>query len=159
MNVRPATPADAPVIATLNADVQALHHEAAPQWFKPPDRAAAEEYFRALLAADAFQAFVVEVDGRPLGYALARIREVPETALTYGSSVVELDQVGVDPSSQGQGLGRELIGAVRRFAAASGASRLQLTVWEFNTRARQVFERAGFAAATTRMVADLGTEV
>jgi diamine N-acetyltransferase len=155
MAVRPATAADAPVIAALNADVHRLHHEVAPQWFKPPDQAAAEEYFGALLASEAFQAFIVEVDGRPLGYALARTREVPETPLTYGSRVVELDQITVDPSSRGQGLGRELIDAVRTFAAASEASRLQLTVWEFNARARRVFERAGFGAVTIRMVADV----
>lgn len=155
MAVRPAVPADAPLIAGLNADVQRLHHEAAPQWFKPPDPAAAEEYFQALLAAEAFQTFVAEVDGRAVGYAVVRVREVPETPLTYGSRVVELDQIGVDPSSRGQGLGRELIDAVRAFAAATGTSRVQLTVWEFNARARHLFERSGFVAATTRMVAEV----
>ena len=154
MAVRHATLADAPVIAALNADVQQLHHELAPQWFKPPDQAAAVGYFRALLTSDAVDGFVAEVDGRPLGYALVRVREVPETPLTYGARVVELDQICVEPASRGQGLGRELIDAVRAFAAASGATRLHLTVWEFNSRARHVFEEAGFVPAMTRMVAE-----
>jgi diamine N-acetyltransferase len=146
MAVRPATPADAPVIAALNADVQQLHHDVAPEWFKPPEQVSAVEYFRILLASEAAHAFLAE-DGRPRGYALVRIREVPETPLTYRSRVVELDQICVEPASRGRGLGRELLDAVRRFAAASGVSRLRLTVWEFNWRARHVFERAGFVAA------------
>lgn len=87
------------------------------------------------------------------GYALARLQQQAETALTYGGLVVELDQISVDPEYRGRGLGRQLIDEVRSLASDVGADRLQLTVWEFNRHARAVFERAGFTATTTKMVA------
>lgn len=97
--------------------------------------------------------FVAEADGAVHGYALARLQRRPETPLTYGGLVVELDQISVDPAYRGRGLGRELIDQVKSLASDLGATGLQLTVWEFNRHARQVFEGAGFAATMTRMIA------
>ena len=153
MTVRPATAADQVAIAELNAVVQQLHHDAAPELFKPPEMAAIVDNFRQALRSDALRAFVIEADGAVRGYVLARLRTQPETALTYGGLVVELDQISVDPAYRGRGLGRQLIDQVKSLAADVGAARLQLTVWEFNRHAREVFERAGFTATTTRMVA------
>ena len=153
MTIRPATAADHVAIAELNVVVQQMHHDAAPELFKPPEMAAIVDYFRQALRSDALRAFVIEADGAVRGYALARLQTQPETALTYGGLVVELDQISVDPAYRGRGLGRQLIDQVKSLASDVGAARLQLTVWEFNRHARDVFERAGFTATTTRMVA------
>ena len=154
VSVRPATEADIGALAELNAVVQQMHHDVAPEWFKPPEIAAIAGYFREALSADALRTFVAEVDGAVRGYALARLHRRPENALTYGGLVLELDQISVEPAYRGRGLGRELIQQVRSFASDVGATRLQLTAWEFNRHARQVFERAGFAATMTIMLAD-----
>ena len=154
MSVRPATEADIGALAELNAVVQQMHHDVVPEWFKPPDIAAIVDHFRQALRCDALRTFVAEADGAVRGYALARLEQRPETALTYGGLVVELDHISVDQAYRGRGLGRQLIGHVKSFASDVGATRLQLAVWEFNRHARQVFERAGFAATMTKMVAD-----
>ena len=80
MIVRPATAADTPVLARLNATVQQMHHEVAPEWFKPPDLRAIAGYFREILRSDLMRAFVVEAEGAVRGYALARLHRLPETA-------------------------------------------------------------------------------
>ncbi len=131
-----------------------MHHDIAPEWFKPPELAAAIDFFREALRSEALRTFVAEIDGVVRGYALARLQQRPETALTYGGLVVELDQISVDPAYRGRGLGRQLIDQVRSLASDVGAARLQLTVCEFNRHVREVFERAGFTATTTRMVAN-----
>jgi ribosomal protein S18 acetylase RimI-like enzyme len=154
VTIRPATVADQAAIAELNAVVQQMHHDVAPEWFKPPEMEAILDYFRQALRSDALRAFVVEADGAVRGYAVARLQKQPETALTYGGLVVELDQISVNPAYRGRGLGRQLIDQVKWLASDVGAARLQLTVWEFNKHAREVFERAGFTAMTTRMVAN-----
>ena len=154
VTVRPATVADHVALAELNVVVQQMHHEVAPEWFKPPEMAATIDYFREELLSDAVRTFVAEVDGAVRGYALARLQQRRETALTYGGLVVEIDQISVDPAYRRRGLGRQLIDQVTSLASDVGASRLQLTVWEFNRHAREVFERAGFAATTIRMVAN-----
>lgn len=153
VTVRPATVGDEAALAELNAVVQQMHQEVAPEWFKPPEIAAIVSYFREALRSDAFRIFVAEADGAVHGYALARLQQRPETPLTYGGLVVELDQISVDPAYRGRGLGRELIDELKSLASDLGATGLQLTVWEFNRHARQVFERAGFAATMTRMIA------
>jgi ribosomal protein S18 acetylase RimI-like enzyme len=154
VTIRPATVADQVAIAELNAVVQQMHHDVAPEWFKPPEMEAIVDYFGQALRSEALRAFVVEADGAVRGYALARLQKQPETALTHGGLVVELDQISVDPAYRGRGLGRQLIDQVKWLASDVGAARLQLTVWELNRHAREVFERAGFAAMTTRMVAN-----
>lgn len=153
MTIRPATVADQVALAELNIVVQQMHHDVAPEWFKPPELPAIIDFFRETLRSDALRTFVAEVDGGVRGYALARIQQRPETPLTYGGLVVELDQISVDPAYRGMGLGRQLIDEVRSLATDVGATRLQLSVWEFNRHAREVFERAGFSATMTRMVA------
>ena len=133
--------ADQVALAELNAVVQQMHHDVAPEWFKPPEAGAAIAFFREALRSDALRTFVAEVDGVVRGYALARLQQWPETALTYGGLVVELDEISVDPAYRGRGLGGELIDQVRSLATDVGATHLQLTVWEL------------FAATMTRMVA------
>jgi diamine N-acetyltransferase len=130
-----------------------MHHEVAPEWFKPPEIAPMVDYFREALRSDALRTFVAEADGAVRGYALARLQQRPESPLTYGGLVVELDQISVDPAYRGRGLGRELIDQVKTLASDLGATCVQLTVWEFNRQARHVFERAGFTATMTRMAA------
>ena len=152
VTIRPATVADQVALAELNAVVQQMHHDIAPEWFKPPELAAAIDFFREALRSEALRTFVAEIDGVVRGYALARLQQRPETALTDGGLVVELDQISVDPAYRGRGLGRQLIDQVRSLATDVGASHMPLTVWDFNRRAREVFERAGFAATCTRMV-------
>lgn len=154
MIVRLVTAGDERRLAELNAVVQQMHREVSPGWFKPPDLEAALGYFKELLRSDSFRVFVAETDGELHGYALARLHHVPETALTYGGLVVELDQIVVDPTHRGRGLGSELINQVKALASELGAKRVQLTVWEFNTHARAVFERAGFKTAMRSMLAD-----
>ncbi|MCA1697088.1 MAG: GNAT family N-acetyltransferase [Actinobacteria bacterium] len=153
MTVRPATMADEAALAELNAVVQRMHHEVAPEWFKPPEIGPTIGYFREALRSDALHTFVAEADGAVRGYVLARLQQRPESALTYGGLVVELDQISVDPAYRGRGLGRELIDHVKTLASDLGATALQLTVWDFNRQARHVFERAGFTPTMTKMTA------
>ncbi len=69
VTVRPATVADHVALAELNVVVQQMHHEVAPEWFKPPEMAATIDYFREALLSDAVRTFVAEVDGAVRGYA------------------------------------------------------------------------------------------
>ena len=84
MTVRPATVGDEAALAELNAVVQQMHHEVAPEWFKPPEIAAIVSYFREALRSDALRTFVAEADGAVRGYALARLPQRPETPWTDG---------------------------------------------------------------------------
>jgi ribosomal protein S18 acetylase RimI-like enzyme len=51
------------------------------------------------------------------------------------------------PDYRGRGIGRELLAAVDRKAREMGCARVTLEVQERNTRARHIYESAGFAHA------------
>lgn len=151
VKIRAAIAADVGRLAELNSFVQEMHNEIAPDWFKPSDLGATEAYFRELLDTEAALLHVVEFDDVVAGYVLARVHHIPETVLTFGGLAVELDEISVDPSLRGRGLGRALIERVKTLAAELRAARLVLTVWEFNGRAQTVFAAAGFEGRMRRM--------
>lgn len=60
-----------------------------------------------------------------------------------------LDRIAVDPTSQGQGLGRIALDHVLRTLALEGARRVALSTQANNTRSRQLYESSGFRRNAT----------
>ena len=151
VTIRNALAADAPTLAALGVHVQELHHRNRPDWFRPADPAAALPVYTVLLADPAVRAFVFEDDGEPLGYVIARVLERAETPLTWGGTLVDIDQICVLPGARRHGVGSELVRAVRALADDVGADWLHLTVWDFNQEAQAFFKAAGMNRAMWRM--------
>ncbi|MBM7414481.1 MULTISPECIES: GNAT family N-acetyltransferase [Nocardiaceae] len=61
----------------------------------------------------------------------------------------ELISMWTDPAARGRGIARSLITAIARWAAASGAVTLTLSVMSENVAARRTYERSGFTASDT----------
>ncbi|MET8825182.1 GNAT family N-acetyltransferase [Streptomyces sp. NPDC004610] len=84
---------------------------------------------------------VAERDGEILGWSChGPYRE--DTGATTPDA--ELYALYVDPSRQGQGVGRALLRVSLRGCASAGHPRMLLWVVEGNTRARRFYARAGF---------------
>jgi ribosomal protein S18 acetylase RimI-like enzyme len=94
-----------------------------------------EERWRARLEIPG-QHLVAMLDGRPVGIASG----VP----TDDAGVAELISMWVHPTARGKGVGDELIRAVERWARATGAAALRLTVMDGNVAASALYERNGF---------------
>jgi len=96
---------------------------------------------------EAFQAnrssgvLAVDVGGRLMGYAIVGAH--------WG--VAYLHRIAVVPSAEGQGFGRSLLSACLKWGAANGGRVMVLNVRPDNTRARHVYENAGFAPTGTRL--------
>ncbi len=83
---------------------------------------------------------VAEVDGAVAGYVqLGR-----PTPLASNAHVLEIQGLAVDPRRRGRGLGRALVEAAAREAAARGARRLTLRVLAPNAAARRLYAACGF---------------
>ncbi|MFQ5348389.1 MAG: ribosomal protein S18-alanine N-acetyltransferase [Rhodothalassiaceae bacterium] len=76
----------------------------------------------------------------PCGYALLRC----------AADEAELLSIGVEPAFQSQGIGRQLMAAVRAHCAGLGVTRLFLEVRERNIRACRFYRRLGFAETGRR---------
>ena len=150
--VRRATTADAELVSSLNADVQALHAAAFPWLFKPPGPdtfppAAAE----ALLAKPGHVVFIAELSGKPAGYAYAETIHRVETSFHYAHAMVYLHHISVRPECRRQGVGNTLLEAVRSVGKDQGITLMTAEVWAFNEDARAFFRRHGFSAYTERL--------
>jgi GNAT superfamily N-acetyltransferase len=121
--IRLATTADAEVISSLNADVQAIHWAALPSRFKPPGpKTFPPTAAAALLAQSNSVVFIAEVDSIPVGYAYAEVIHRPETSFHHAYDI------SVRPEHRKRGLGGALMDAVRSAASERGISLVALDV-------------------------------
>lgn len=153
MNVRLAVDADAEALGRLAGDVQQLHADAHPEFFKPAvDLSAFAADFRERFLSDPdCRVFIVEVDGEAAGYAALRFMRRPENLYTYAINTLYIDQIAVRPSYQGRGCGQALIEAAFDLARAENVNRVALDTWDFNTKAQEFFKKMGFSVFNYRM--------
>jgi GNAT superfamily N-acetyltransferase len=156
MQIRRATTDDVPILVRLNAPVQALHVQMRPEMFKPPSESAEmHDFFRDKLTSPDWHGFIGEVDGQPVGYALAQVTRRPENPFTYAMEFIEIDHLSLNEDQRGKGYGEQLIQAVFDLARELNIDRVILGVWETNTHAIGFFKRQGFAPYLHRMEAKI----
>jgi ribosomal protein S18 acetylase RimI-like enzyme len=153
ITVRRATVADAALLSSLNAEVQAIHAAALPGWFKPPGPEAFPPAAAAALLGNPYNlVLVAQVGAVPVGYVYAGVTRHPETPWRYAYDVVYVHQIGVRAAHRRLGVGAALLAAVRAEAASRNVALLALDVWSFNADARAFFQRQGFAPYNERML-------
>lgn len=145
MHIRQATLDDSLLLSELCADVQKLHAEHHPRYFKlPQNQFFAVTFFTEMLANPAVTIYIAEDELHALGYILCRLVEQPETVFTYENRFLLIDQISVRPTAQRQGVGTRLLEQAQIRAQELGLSKLQLNSWDFNLDAHACFERFGF---------------
>ncbi len=98
-------------------------------------------YFERLLSDDPqdYSCHLAEVDGIPVGLAHFLFHRHGWKA----ENVCYLQDLYADPACRGQGIGRALIEAVYEAADAANAPGVYWLTQEFNTQARQLYDRIG----------------
>ena len=140
--IRPAGRDDYPAIARLRAQMQAQHEVVRPDYFSVEDLCIDEKEFAKMLKPRKFTWLVAEdTDKRVVGYALC---------VRAGKALV-LDEMCVDESYRGQGIGTQMMDALKDLATQTGADSLELEVWECNPAAARFYERCGMAVQRRRM--------
>ena len=148
ITVRRATSADAELLSSFNAEVQAIHAAALPTWFKPPGPPA---FPPGLVDNPNNLVFVADVGAAPAGYVYASVSRHAETPWRLAYEMIYLHQIGVRAAHRRHGAGAALIAAVRAEAASRNVALLGLDVWSFNADAKAFFQRQGFAPYNERM--------
>lgn len=144
ITVRRATTQDAALVATLLADVQALHAAALPRQFKPVDKVSYAKDAAAALAKPEKLIFIAYVADEPAGFIHAEAIRQPETALLCAQQTLYIHAINVRPSYRRRGIGTALVEALRAAGKSMRIERLGLNVWSFNEAARQFFRDQGF---------------
>ncbi len=143
--IRVATPADLDALMPLNAQVQAIHVAARPDFFRTPPEAEARRWLAGMLADPCVTAWLAFHGSRAVGYALAIFKQRLENPYCHPRTTCEIQQVCVAASARKTGVARALIESAIAHAADEGVEQIELNVWAFNGDARAAFERLGFA--------------
>jgi diamine N-acetyltransferase len=144
MNIQIRETNDAALLASLNEQVQQLHHELYPEVFKPFDPEAIADFFRSLFVEREAKAFLA-VDGETvLGYVLLLVVDKKENPFQYERSYLELDQLLVLEEYRGQGIAKLLLEQTIAWAREVLLDRIELNHWTLNHGARRFFNANGF---------------
>lgn len=152
LHIRRATLEDAELLGRLNAAVQQVHHEARPDFYKPP--AVTPELiadFRKRLSDGQTYIFIGEVGGQPIGCIVTQIIERPDNPYSYAHRALLIDQISVNPEQRSRGYGEALMQQAFDLAKSLRIATVLLGVWAFNQRAIAFYERLGFVARDLRM--------
>ncbi|SED31477.1 Ribosomal protein S18 acetylase RimI [Streptomyces sp. 2112.3] len=153
IRIRTASAGDVALLSALNHIVHDLHTQHRPDLFVgSPEGDGVEAFFRARIADPSVTVLLADgAEGKALGYALARVKDRPGTALTHSEVIVSLDQIAVVPEAARRGVGAALLEAVREVGRAAGCRRLVTDVWHFNADAREFYRAAGFSPTTVHL--------
>lgn len=141
---------DEQVLASLCAEVQALHATARPDVFKPADSAGLAAWFKDVLETGSAKAWICRLGEDPVGYVLVRDQRRADDVFCRERRWYEIEQLGVLPAHRRAGLARALVARVVDAAAADGVDAIELHGWSFNEAAQRTFQSLGFAPKSAR---------
>jgi len=126
-------------------DVQQLHVENHPEYFKVPRSTDfAESFFKEMLDKDTTFIYIADDNGDALGYVFCDLVDRPENPFTFARHFLMIEQISVRPSAQGRGVGLALMLQVETTARELGVPWVELGTWDFNTNAHGFFEQMGY---------------
>ena len=155
MIIRPAEKRDIPRLYEMLGQILRLHAALRPDVFRADREKFDPEELAELLEREDRPSFVADEDSVCVGYALCEIKE-RQCPQFVKRRILYLDDLCVDESARGRGIGRALIDHLLGFAKEIGADSLELNVWECNADAVAFYERMGFKTQCRHMEIPLG---
>jgi ribosomal protein S18 acetylase RimI-like enzyme len=138
-----------------------MHHAAEPGIIGPSsDRPITRDFIERFASGRDTALLVAELAGeqRVVGFAQLVVEDTSERpGLTPRRYVLVLD-VEVAEAYRGQGIGHKLMAATEEWARSKGATQMELSVWEFNDRARALYEALGYRTTYRQMLKRLDSD-
>ena len=139
--IRPATPADAPLLAEMTVEFETLLHGlcGGATVMRPPPQT--EETFRRM-AFGAERCFTCEIallGADPVGFLSHFIGYDAD----HGARTLFIPDLFVRDGARGRGIGRALMTKATEIARGQGATLIRWTVWSRNSAAVAFYEKLG----------------
>ena len=156
-SIRETVPTDYSGLVPIAAEVHMLHYAAHPSIFQPVERASPlpRVYFDELLADDMSTIQVAEIAGAIVGFVIVKVFDTPPIETLVPRRILSINSMVVTGAQRGKGIGQALVEAAIVWGRAKGATTLELTVWEFNQRAKALYERLGLTTIYHKMQRNL----
>ena len=139
---------DRPAVNAMAKQVHAMHVAWRPDLYEMIPELYPQERF--CQAVEEKQLYVAKLSGRVVGYTLLLVRDVAHPG-TVKRRVMRIDEICVEESCRGQGIGREMMTDIRALAKAFGCRDLQLGVYPQNDAAVAFYQKCGFTIRSIDM--------
>lgn len=144
MNIRRGEARDIPGIENLLSQVLMVHHNGRPDLFKSGTRKYTDEELVGILQDDLRPIFVaVDEENAVLGYAFCVFQQHLDNNILTDVKTLYIDDLCVDESLRGQGIGKALYDYVLTFAKQEACYNVTLNVWSCNPGAMRFYEKCG----------------
>ena len=143
MKIRSAKKSDIPDLLRLLRQILQLHHEGRPDLFKPQAEKYNEVELLNLLKDETRPIFVAVEDRRVVGYIFCVLRRLENNSIMTDILTLHIDDLCIDETMRGHGLGTRLLQYAKDFAASKGCYNLTLNVWALNENALRFYEKNG----------------
>lgn len=138
IQIRPATPADVPLILQLIREL-AEYEKAANQAIATPEALRRNLFGEGFGRGPVADCLIGELDGSPQGFALY----FSNFSTWNGTPGIYLEDLFVRPAARGRGLGKALLIQLARIAAERGCGRLEWAVLDWNEPAIGFYKALG----------------
>ncbi|WNJ16825.1 GNAT family N-acetyltransferase [Pontibacter sp. G13] len=154
--VRSATPSDFPAINGLLEQVDDLHVGWYPEYFRSVDPPARSDKHLTFWLEDPAREVLLAFDGIGLaGLAMLVLERPSGIPLLQDFPYVLIDNLVVDQSARGKGIGKALVEASQLWAKDLGVTQVQLKVYDKNQGAMKFYDHIGFEPLAHRLKLDL----
>jgi GNAT superfamily N-acetyltransferase len=158
--IRPATEEDLDQISSLYEEFQSFHVDGLPDRLRVPeahevDRAALAAAVRALVTGADRTLLVADDGGRLAGLAEVHLQPPAASPFVVPRTSAVLQSLVVTASDRGAGTGRALVAGAEAWAAARGATEVQVKTWEFAAGPLAFYEALGYTTFRRELVKPL----
>lgn len=151
MDIRYATMDDYDGICHLMEQIDRLHREQHPNYFRKADPTREPAYIQSWLDDELLHLVVAEEEGSLVGAIMFELRTVPEIPIIHPRQYVLVDTLVVDEAARGKGIGTALMKVAHNWAREHGIYEMELGVFAFNTTALRLYEKLGYKIIRHRM--------
>ena len=144
IKVRRAEKRDIPRVLELLTQVCMVHHKGRPDIFKADSQKYHAEELELLFEDETRPVFVgVDENDRVLGYGFCVLVDYSGSNVQVERTELYLDDLCVDESARGKGVGSVIFDYIRSYAKEIGCYHLTLNVWACNPGAMAFYESKG----------------
>ena len=170
--VRRAKAEDLPAVNKLLYQVEDLHRVGRPDLFKPGEKKYTDSQLLEIFSDDSRPVFVAAqrcvteggcsgslpgqksgegAEERVLGYVFCIVQETAGAKCIFDHKTLYIDDLCVDESARGKGVGKILYDCALGFAKSTGCHNVKLHVWDKNPGARAFYQKMGMGVQQTTM--------
>lgn len=143
-----AVETDREAVNRLACQVHAMHVGWLPETYEMPPEMYPKERFQKAIAERSL--YVARLHGAVVGYMNLMIRNFDGLGLKK-RKVLRIDEIAVEESLRGQGVGTKMMEDVRALAKILGCTSLQLGVYPQNDAAVAFYQKCGFTVRSLEM--------